>query len=53
LAEDAPARRKRTQCTVTATPSDEPSIAEIKRFLRVLHAAFCLDKNVLVFNEAA
>jgi hypothetical protein len=51
LAEDVPARRKRTQCTVTATPSDGDSIAELKRFLRALHAAFCLDKNVRVFGE--
>jgi len=51
LAEDVPARRKRTQCTVTATPSDESSTAELKRFLRALHAAFCLDKKVLVFGD--
>jgi hypothetical protein len=51
LAEDVAARRKRTQCTVTDTPSDEKSTAEVKRFLRALHAAFCLDKKVLVFRD--
>jgi hypothetical protein len=51
LAEDIAARRKRTQCTVTPTPSDEPSIGELKRFLRALYAAFCLDKKVLIFGE--
>jgi hypothetical protein len=51
LAEDVAARRRRTQCTVTPTPSDEASTGELKRVLRALHAAFCLDKKVLVFHD--
>jgi hypothetical protein len=51
LAEDVPSRRRRTQCTLTITPSDPPALAELKGFLRALHAAFCLDRNVLVFAD--
>jgi hypothetical protein len=51
LAEDVPARRARTQCTVTPTPSDESGVFELKRILRALHAAFCVDRDVLLFED--
>jgi hypothetical protein len=51
LAQDVAARRGRTQCTVTPTPSDEAAIGELKRFLRALHGAFCADARVLVVAD--
>ncbi|HJZ86942.1 MAG TPA: hypothetical protein VKN99_17340 [Polyangia bacterium] len=48
---DAAARRARTQCMVTPTSSDQPALLELKRYLRALHAAFCVDARVLLFQD--
>jgi hypothetical protein len=44
-------RRARTQCAVTPTAADDASIAELKRFLSSLHAAFCVDARVIVVSD--